>query len=75
MPAADVPGLFGDGDVRLVPPEQVVGQGAGNQGEQHQQELALLDEVGLAGLEDDVSHVEHRIVGRVFCGSPPAGRG
>ena len=32
--------------------------------EQHQQELALLDEIRLAGLEDDLGDVEHRLVGR-----------
>ena len=34
--------------------------------EQAQQEYALLDEVGLAGLKDDVGDVEHRLVGGVF---------
>ena len=36
----------------------------GDEDEQHQQELALLDEVGLAGLEDDLGDVEHRLVRR-----------
>ncbi len=44
--------------------KQVIRDGDCDQHEQHQQEFALLDEIGLAGLEDDLGDIEHRLVGR-----------
>jgi hypothetical protein len=46
--------------------QEVVGDGDGDQHEQHQQEFALLDEIRLAGLEDDLGDVEHRLVRRLL---------
>ena len=39
--------------------QQVVGDGRADENEQHEQELALLNQVGLARLEDGVGDAEH----------------
>ncbi len=43
---------------------EVVEEQPGDQHKQHRQEFALLDQVRLAGLEDDLRDVEHRLMGR-----------
>ncbi len=43
--------------------DQVIGDSTGDDDEQHQQKFALLNEVRLAGLEDDLGDIEHRFVG------------
>ncbi len=45
-------------------PAEVVDHADGDQHPEDDEELALLGQVGLAGLPDDVGHVEHRLVGR-----------
>src|SRR2546421_413014 len=52
--------------VHLGVPEadEVVRDGDGDERKQHQQELALLDEVGLASLVDGLGNAEHRVVRR-----------
>ncbi len=47
----------------MLQPQEVVGHGAGDESKQHQQEFALLNQVRLARLEDDLGDVEHRLVG------------
>jgi hypothetical protein len=42
--------------------DEVIQHGQRNDGEQHHQKLALLDQIGLAGLKDDFSDVEHRLM-------------
>ena len=44
---------------------------AADDGEQHQQEFALLNQIGLAGLKDDLGDVEHRLVGGQIVNLPP----
>ena len=44
--------------------EQVIRNGDGNEHKQHQQELALLNQVSLAGLKNDLGHGKLRFVGR-----------
>ncbi len=61
---ADVSGLAVCSDVGFVPEaEQIVADGAGDQHPQHQQELALLNQVGFARLVDNLGDIQHRLVG------------
>ena len=44
---------------------EIDGDRDGDDAEQHQQELPLLNQVGFAGLEDDLGDGEHRLMGRL----------
>ena len=48
---------------RLCSASEVISDGAADEDEQHHQELALLNQIRLARLKDDLGHVEHRLVG------------
>ena len=48
---------------RVLQPAEIVGHADGDENPQDNKELALLGEIGFAGLPDDVGHIEHRAVG------------
>ncbi len=55
----------------VLQPDEVIHHGHRDDGKEHHQELALLDQVRLAGLEDDLGDIEHRLVGRQILDLPP----
>ncbi len=54
------------GIVGLFFQEEIEGNRRRDEAEEHEQEFALLNQVGFAGLENDLGNIEHRFVGRLL---------